>query len=486
MRPLTSRRLLPPLVLAVAAALATTTVTAASAAAKPDQPAGSGLARPASDNPQQRGALAPIGGVVPGLTGAQAATSVGAAADRFREVAADRTRRLTAAGANPALAPAAAAAVLHTDWGVFMPQSRSTGLHATQSVVTGAGTTTHGGDYVYAPTALPAGGACMEMTTAYTPQGPKLWAWDWCGGRDNVGKVVNMDAAFLATYTTTVNGKPAYSEDIHQTNAAANTWTTYLFNYSTHVWDTFYTSSGTYDLPQFSFGWNMFEIYTSIDPATGRGYYCTDLAGRAFESTGMQVLAGGVWTPVTTALTNPIGTIPSGNAFDCPPLTFQVTHPNDAWIAQIGGGTTPPPTGGNLARTAVPSASYTSPWESVAAINDGREPARSNDTANPRWGTWPNQGQQTATLTWTASQQMTSAEVYFFDDGGGVRVPASWRLQYLSGSSFVDVPGVSGYPVALNQYNRVTFPALNTTALRVVLQGNAASVGLLEVRAFGQ
>jgi hypothetical protein len=33
-------------------------------------------------------------------------------------------------------------------------------------------------DYVYAPTAIRAGGACMEMTTAYTPSGPSLWAWD--------------------------------------------------------------------------------------------------------------------------------------------------------------------------------------------------------------------------------------------------------------------------------------------------------------------
>ncbi|MEV6816933.1 hypothetical protein AB0M52_33230, partial [Micromonospora sp. NPDC051296] len=147
-----------------------------------------------------------------------------------------------------------------------------------------------------------------------------------------------------------------------------------------------------------------------------------------------------------------------------------------------GGG---PPPSGNLAGSATPSASYTSPWESVAALNDGIDPPSSNDTVNPRWGTWPNQGQQWAELTWSSAQTLRAAEVYFFDDNGGVRLPASWRLQYWTGSAYADVPGASGYPIAINQYNRVTFPAVSTSRLRVVLQANAASVGLLEIKATG-
>ena len=59
------------------------------------------------------------------------------------------------------------------EWGIRMPFSGgSLGMRALQSVVVGAGTTTTGGDFVYAPTAIPAGGACIEMTTAYTPSGP--------------------------------------------------------------------------------------------------------------------------------------------------------------------------------------------------------------------------------------------------------------------------------------------------------------------------
>ncbi|MEV0145632.1 hypothetical protein AB0I64_07915, partial [Nonomuraea sp. NPDC050405] len=138
----------------------------------------------------------------------------------------------------------------------------------------------------------------------------------------------------------------------------------------------------------------------------------------------------------------------------------------------------------NLATSATPSASYTSSWESVAALNDGIDPPRSNDTVNRRWGTWPNTGSQWAELTWSGSQTLRAAEIYFFDDGGGVRVPASWKLQYWTGGAYADVPNASGYPVRTDAYNKVTFGQVGTTRLRVALQSGQGSVGLLEVKAY--
>ncbi|MEQ4722260.1 Ig domain-containing protein [Nonomuraea sp. B19D2] len=150
--------------------------------------------------------------------------------------------------------------------------------------------------------------------------------------------------------------------------------------------------------------------------------------------------------------------------------TFQLT-------VGSGGGTSV-----NVAGSATPSASYTSPWESVAAINDGIDPPSSNDTVNRRWGTWPNTGTQWAELTWGSAQTLKAADVYFFDDNDGVRLPASWKLQYWNGSAYADVPGT--YPIAINAYNKVTFNPISTTRLRVVLESGQASVGLLEVKAF--
>jgi hypothetical protein len=148
------------------------------------------------------------------------------------------------------------------------------------------------------------------------------------------------------------------------------------------------------------------------------------------------------------------------------------------------GGAQPPP--GNLALSATASASYTSPWESVTAINDGIDPPSSNDTQNPRWGTWPNSGEQWALLTWPTAVSLNHADVYFFDDNQGIDMPSSWRLQYWNGTTYLDVPTPSGYPIAANQYNTATFTAVNTTRLRVLLQSTGtSSVGLLEVKASG-
>jgi hypothetical protein len=263
-------------------------------------------------------ASAATGGVVPGLTGPAAVAAAGDAAVRFRD-----------------LTPTRLKSDLHDAWGIFFADNASTGLQATHTVLN---ITTTGGDFVYAPTALPPGGACIEMTTAYTPDGPKLWAWDWCGGRDNVGKLVNMDASFQATYTTVVNGRRVYSMDEHRTSTTANTWTAYLYNYQSKAWDTFYTSTGQKDIPGST--WDFFEIYTTVNPSTGAGYYCHDLLGQTIEASNVKVTQGGSWVPASpsnSSLANP----PAGSRLDCPSMKLNIAHANDDWTAQVGSGQPP-------------------------------------------------------------------------------------------------------------------------------------------------
>jgi hypothetical protein len=217
---------------------------------------------------------------------------------------------------------------------------------------------------------------------------------------------------------------------------------------------------------------------------------------RAPSAYQIQVWNGSTWTTVGGQVKTPAAPRANYNLVRFPVVSAQRMRilSTNASGAKTGltevkvyhrGGTAPPPPTGNLALSATPSASVTSPWESVAAINDGIDPPVSNDTVNPRWGTWPETGQQWAELTWSGAQTLSSADVYFFDDNGGVRLPASWRLQAWNGSAYVDVAGASGYPVAINQYHHVTFTAVSTTRLRVLLQSGTASVGLLEVKAFG-
>ncbi|MFF5522985.1 discoidin domain-containing protein [Streptomyces coeruleorubidus] len=215
---------------------------------------------------------------------------------------------------------------------------------------------------------------------------------------------------------------------------------------------------------------------------------------RAPASYTVQYHDGGSWVNVPEQTKSPAAPRANYNLVRFPAISAQrvrvlATHAAGAktGLTEIKvhhrGGAQPP---ANLASSATASASYTSPWESVTAVNDGVDPPSSDDTVNPRWGTWPESGQQWAELTWPSAKTLNKAEVYFFDDDQGIDLPASWKLQYWNGGAYVDVPGASTYPVAKNRYNTVTFTATNTTRLRVQLTSNGTnSVGLLEAKVYG-
>ncbi|MEV5891939.1 galactose-binding domain-containing protein [Nonomuraea fuscirosea] len=217
-------------------------------------------------------------------------------------------------------------------------------------------------------------------------------------------------------------------------------------------------------------------------------------AYRAPASYDLQYHNGSAWVSVPAQTKSPAAPRANYNLVRFPAVTAQRVRvlATAASGARTGlteikahhrGGTQPP---ANLAAAATPTASYTSSWESVNAVNDGIDPLSSNDTVNPRWGCWPQTGRQWADLTWSSARTLNRAEVYFFDDDQGIDLPASWKLQYWNGSAYVDVPGASAYSLTKNAYNSVTFTATATTRLRVLLTGSGtSSVGLLEVRAYG-
>lgn len=219
---------------------------------------------------------------------------------------------------------------------------------------------------------------------------------------------------------------------------------------------------------------------------------------RAPSSYNIQYYNGSAWVNVSNQAKSPA--TPAGNfnkvqftAVDTARIRVLATNASGAktglteFKVYNRGGVQPPPNL-NRALSAAPVCSYTSSWESCAAINNGDEPTSSNwggTNQGNRWGTWPNQGEQWAELQWSANESLSRAQVYIFDDNQGIDLPASWKLQYWNGSAYVDVAGSSGYPVVAHQYNTVTFTAVNTTRLRVVLQSASGfSVGLLEVKAF--
>ena len=199
---------------AVSAQAAPTTQSAApSSAATPLM-----LTRPATDDPGLRGKLAPVTGVVQGLTGAAAQRQVGPAATAFRaEHAVARTGSQATLGS--AVRPYAT--TIHNAWAIFPGSTADTGMMADQSIVPNL--TLSGQEFLYAPTLKAPDHSCAELTTAYTPSGAYLWAWDWCVFI-NAAKTVPLNASFVSTYTTPINRHPAYTMYEAQSSAATNTW----------------------------------------------------------------------------------------------------------------------------------------------------------------------------------------------------------------------------------------------------------------------
>jgi len=116
----------------------------------------------------------------------------------------------------------------------------------------------------------------------------------------------------------------------------------------------------------------------------------------------------------------------------------------------------------------------------ATAVHDRWEPADSGDHEHARLHWWPNKG----TTEWVRydlpkTVRVSETAVYWFDDTGrgSVRVPASWRLLYLSGGAWKPVEPVGPYGVDKDVFNRVSFRPVRTSALRleIRLQGEWAA-----------
>jgi hypothetical protein len=132
------------------------------------------------------------------------------------------------------------------------------------------------------------------------------------------------------------------------------------------------------------------------------------------------------------------------------------------------------------------TASHCYSGDTVAALADGLEPANSGDESIPRHTWWTHRG----TTEWVQyefpqTKEVSSAEVYWFDDSGkgDCRVPKAWRMLYLEDMQWKPVPNAISAGVARDQWNRLRFQPVKTTAVRIEaeLQPNY-SAGILEWR----
>jgi hypothetical protein len=127
-----------------------------------------------------------------------------------------------------------------------------------------------------------------------------------------------------------------------------------------------------------------------------------------------------------------------------------------------------------------PFASYTSPHDDVWRAVDGIV-FRNAVPQNSRWTSYnsPN-AQDHFGVDLRRPQAVSNVRLYFYDDGGGVRLPARYDLQYLTGGgTWTTVPGQqrSVGPSTSNAQTLITFPVITTSQLRVVAPNAGGGTG---------
>ena len=135
---------------------------------------------------------------------------------------------------------------------------------------------------------------------------------------------------------------------------------------------------------------------------------------------------------------------------------------------------------------------YTSSWENLNGINNPSfEPTSSNMGTGKGWGNWSQSvgSEHYVGYTWDGAVTVGGADIYWYDDGGGLQVPSKLRMQYLDANgAWQDVNITTPFEssIAKNKYNRIEFERVTTTRLRlyVTVRSGAAGNGIYRFKVY--
>ena len=150
----------------------------------------------------------------------------------------------------------------------------------------------------------------------------------------------------------------------------------------------------------------------------------------------------------------------------------------------------------DVAIYAVPTSDFTSDWENLNGINNPDfEPAASNmGTTGLGWGNWQQDAGSAHYIQYNWDKEITTDtfQIYWYDDGGGTRVPKAVSFEYLDagGTSWKPLEMVSDYNsiTALNQYNSVSVEKVTTKGIRMnmTVADSAQAMGVYRFKVMAQ
>lgn len=134
-----------------------------------------------------------------------------------------------------------------------------------------------------------------------------------------------------------------------------------------------------------------------------------------------------------------------------------------------------------------PSASYTSPYDTLRGPIDGTY------GATPRWTSWGSlQAQDWYAVDLGSLRTFGKVTAHFYNDNAGVRPPTSYKIQYWNGASWVDATNQVKSPATpVAGPNTVTFAPVTASRIRILCTNqNPVSFGvysgLTELEVFNQ
>jgi uncharacterized protein len=114
---------------------------------------------------------------------------------------------------------------------------------------------------------------------------------------------------------------------------------------------------------------------------------------------------------------------------------------------------------------------YNDQNDDIAAVYDGIDPLSSADESNLYFRMRPSVGQPAwIEYEFKKPTQITTAEAYWVDDRRFCKLPSSWRVVYKNGNQWTPVAAHGNYGVDKNQFNRVQFEPVTTTAVRIEVE----------------
>ncbi|NQX61723.1 discoidin domain-containing protein [Paenibacillus qinlingensis] len=119
-----------------------------------------------------------------------------------------------------------------------------------------------------------------------------------------------------------------------------------------------------------------------------------------------------------------------------------------------------------------------------------------SDGAHDRWTNYGGNASDSVIYDLGESKILNQIKLYLFNDGGGVKLPSSYNVQYWMNNQWIDLPNQVKAPLTptgtsnkdgatkVNTLNTVNFNLISTNQIKITMNNGSASTGFVELEMF--